>query len=261
MIRSGILSRSFRVAISLLAALAACSCEGRRAGDGRSASPVPRTYSSEDGRYVVVLHPGAAEELAGPILARLAAEGGRIRDHLGVTDTTPYAVHVRGNSGDFLRAMESSIGTSYPGASGFITGRYRAEILATSGAPQEALHEYAHSMSLFIKPRWYNRPRWLWEALATWESGEFFHPSTISDVRVGIFPTLAELDLDHNSGARLVYEVGYLLFEYLLDGWGMETVKELIRQSGDVPGVLGLPVEEFERRWREFVTERYLKAP
>jgi len=122
---------------------------------------------------------------------------------------------------------------------------------------QDALHEYVHSMSLFLQRNWYNKPRWLWESLAIYESGEFHDPRDISYMAAREFPSLDELDKEF-SDSKLIYRTGFLILEFMKETWGMPVVLELIRQYGDIPTVLGITREEFEKKWADYVTGKYL---
>jgi len=75
----------------------------------------------------------------------------------------------------------------------------------------------------------------------------------------GRFPTLTELDADPNAG-RQVYEVGYLIGEFVVARSGREGLLRLIRANGDV-GILGFASPAaFESEWKAFVRARYFAA-
>ena len=102
-----------------------------------------------------------------------------------------------------------------------------------------------------------NNPRWLWETVALYENGEFVHPRTIPYLVSGAFPTLQQLNVDPNGG-RQIYEVGYLLGEFIVSTWGRPAYLRLILSNGDVASVLGVSAANFESAWRAFVQQRYL---
>ena len=103
-----------------------------------------------------------------------------------------------------------------------------------------------------------NNPRWFWEAVAIYESGEFNDPKNISYLADGNFPTIAELTADFNTGARKIYEVGYLLSEYIIETWGKESYTQMIKNNADIQLVLGINAAQFENGWKDFVTRKYL---
>ena len=74
----------------------------------------------------------------------------------------------------------------------------------------------------------------------------------------GDYPTLSELNTDYNSSNHYIYSVGYVVLEYIIDTWGMDTVIALINNNGNVSVSLGLTTQEFESGWYQFVEEKYL---
>ncbi|HOX49033.1 MAG TPA: hypothetical protein PLG14_07570 [Spirochaetales bacterium] len=247
--KSGALAAASLLAAAFSFLLPGCARPGPRP---------PETLVSKDGAYIVVIHEGVEAEEAKSVLEALEAQAPRIKADLGVSDPVPYSVHLRGSVGEYLEVMRGLIGGVFPGSTGYAAGRHRAEILLTPLAAQDAVHEYAHSVSLAWARNWHNKPRWLWEAVALYEAGELVDPRSLPYLSEGEFPSLAELDEDYNSSDHRIYEVGYLLLDFLRARWGMEKVKELVRSTGDIEGVLGVAEEDFERDWAAFVRKKYL---
>jgi len=160
-------------------------------GCARPGPRPPETLVSKDGAYIVVIHEGVEAEEAKPVLAALEAQAPRIKADLGVSDPVPYSVHLRGSVGEYLEVMRGLIGGVFPGSTGYAAGRHRAEILLTPLAAQDAVHEYAHSVSLAWARNWHNKPRWLWEAVALYEAGELVDPRSLPYLSEGKFPSLA----------------------------------------------------------------------
>jgi hypothetical protein len=52
--------------------------------------------------------------------------------------------------------------------------------------------------------------------------------------------------------------VGYVLAEYIIEGWGMDALRELITTNGDVSAVLGMSVDELQQGWHRWIEARYL---
>jgi hypothetical protein len=73
----------------------------------------------------------------------------------------------------------------------------------------------------------------------------------------GTPPTLQQLDADVGQ-SRQVYEVGFLIGEFVVTRWGHGGLRRLIRAHGDTHAALGLATAEFEAAWYAFVVERYL---
>jgi hypothetical protein len=61
----------------------------------------------------------------------------------------------------------------------------------------------------------------------------------------GAYPSLAALNADPNAG-RQIYELGYVVGEFIVARGGRAGLLELIRARGDVNGVFGVPPGEFE---------------
>lgn len=108
-------------------------------------------------------------------------------------------------------------------------------VLAVAQVARNAVHELCHSVSLYVNPSFANNPRWLWESVALYENGD-------ADVTTG----------------RQVYEVGYLIGEFVVARGGLPALRDLIRTPGDTAAVLGLSPAQFEAAWYAYVRERYL---
>ena len=142
-------------------------------------------------------------------------------------------------------------------ATGYITGPSELRLLATAQLGQNAVHEFVHAASLAVNPSFANNPRWLWETVALYENGERNDPRQLDYLRRGAFPTLQQLNADPNAATQ-IYDVGFLLGEFVVAGWGHGALVSLIRANGDVGGVLGVSVSDFEAAWRAYVVTRYL---
>ncbi|MBL8967653.1 MAG: hypothetical protein JNG85_11645 [Spirochaetaceae bacterium] len=239
-----------------LAALAAC-------GAGRPARGAERRLSGSG--FTLILHDGVPKSDGEAVLQRLEANAARIAADLGVEADRlgTRTVHLWGYARDYENSQAATIGAAYSGSTGSIVGPYRLELLNVADAPEIATHEYAHTVSLLQNRRFTNRPRWLWEALALYENGEFKDPRRLDYLAAGDYPTLAELGEDFNDDRGSIYEVGYLLLAYLKETWGMPKVLELVRNGGDLGASLGLTEAAFEAGWKTWVEERYFppRAP
>jgi hypothetical protein len=58
--------------------------------------------------------------------------------------------------------------------------------------------------------------------------------------------------------AEVLYDVGYVIGEFVVARGGLAALRELIRTNGDTAAVLGLSAADFEAAWYGFVRERYL---
>ena len=115
-------------------------------------------------------------------------------------------------------------------------------------------HEFTHCVTMQM-----NHPitRWLYEGVALYESGMFVNPDDLSYIRSGNFPTLAELNSNWQTNTR-IYEVGYVLIEFIVETWGMEVVRTLIMNGGNISSALGITIDSFEQLWYNFIQNKYL---
>ena len=108
-----------------------------------------------------------------------------------------------------------------------------------------------------MNPTFGNNPRWLWESVALFENGEFVDPRTLGYMVQGRYPTLAALDADP-SASRQVYEVGYVIAEFIVARAGRDGLRALVRAHGQLPTIGFRAPSEFEAAWAAWVRDRYL---
>ena len=116
------------------------------------------------------------------------------------------------------------------------------------------IHEFAHCVSYHIKPNIANNPRWLWESAAIYEAGQFVDPHDIPYLVSHNPPTLSQLNSFSNT---MIYQVGYLLSEYVITNWSRTHFINLILTNGNLQQVLGINTAQFESGWFDFVRARY----
>ena len=188
--------------------------------------------------------------------ARLELEYPRVVNGLGLASLPIITVRIWQDEAAYFDTLTQYFGVRYA-ATGYITGPTELRVLAGPTLPTTATHEFIHAATMSVNPSFANNPRWLWEAVALYENGEFVHPQTIPYLASGTFPTLQQLNADPNAG-RQIYEVGYVLGEFIVSTWSRDTYLQLIRANGDIARVLGVSPAEFESAWRAFVRRRYL---
>jgi hypothetical protein len=207
-----------------------------------------------------------------PIKNKLESNAGRIMSDLNVEYSGKFTVHVWHNNESFLDAQEEKLGMRVYYSTGYIYGYSEIAVLYIDN-PQERInstgllycftpeeiaeHEFAHCISLRVRSNFTNNPRWLWEAVAIYEANEFYDPKTLDYLISGNYPSINELNNDFNNGDYRIYQVGYLIIEFIIDKWGKDKYIELIKNSGNVKNVLGISIEEFEKEWKEFVDIKY----
>jgi hypothetical protein len=180
----------------------------------------------------------------------------RITTDLQAGDVPMVSAWIWVDATSFYDAMRGNIGQTYPGSSGYVFGARNIGVLADAAAARRATHEFVHVASLAVNPTIGNNPRWLWEAVALYENGNFVNPASLDYMRAGRYPTLAALDADFNADLQ-IYEVGYLLGEFIVSEWNASALVGLIRANGDITRALGLTTAAFEARWHAFLRSKY----
>jgi hypothetical protein len=186
----------------------------------------------------------------------LELQFGRITADLGVAQMPVVTVKLWVDTESFYQEMVAKAGQRYAGATGFVGGQAEVSILDGANAGGRAVHEFAHVVSIAVNPSIGNNPRWLWETVAIFEAQEFVDPARLSYLVAGQFPTLATLSSGFNSSQQ-IYEVGYLLGEFVVTTWDRAALIRLIQTNGDLATALGITTSQFEQRWADFVRQKY----
>jgi len=181
----------------------------------------------------------------------------RIASDLQVEELPVVTVGMWSDYDNFLQAMEDDLGTVYYGATGYVFGMDEIRVFQSADAPEFAVHEFSHLVSLHVNTTIPNNPRWLWEAVALYEAQQFVNPATLPYMVQGDYPTLLEMS-DPYSSSNTVYQVGYVLMEFTVDSWGANSVIQLILSNGDIDETLGISVSEYEAEWYTYLEETYL---
>jgi hypothetical protein len=210
-------------------------------------------------QFEFILHDNLEESITEPILQKLEMNYERILADLKVNSVSKIQIAIWATSSSFENAMERDLGTRFYGATGYIYNITEIRILNAPDAAQIALHEFAHIVSMYINHSIPNNPRWLWEAVAIYESGEFVDPKNLDYMLRGNYPTISELNTTYNQSNYRIYSVGYILLEFIIERWGMDKVIELVKTNGELQSTLGLSVNEFEESWHIFIKEKYFE--
>jgi hypothetical protein len=191
----------------------------------------------------------------------LEAAWPRITSDLHVTGLPATTVWVWADSASFYADMQAKVGRVFQGSSGWVPDAHTVSMLVQPSlspelASRTAVHEFAHVVSIGVNPTIGNRPRWLWETVALYESGGFVDPTTLDYMRSGNYPPLAELDAAYEVSGR-IYQVGYVLAEYIVHTWGLDGLVRLVQHNGDLAVALGVTTATFEAGWYAFLHARY----
>lgn len=157
----------------------------------------------------------------------------------------------------FYTAMDKDLGRIFSGAKGYVMGVDELRLLLTHRGPVNAVHEFVHCVNLHLNDTIANNPRWLWETVAQYMCGDFIHPNSLTYMVEGNYPTIDELNSSYYSN-QYIYEVGYVLGEYIVGNWGIPALRNLILQNGDIGAVLGISVQDLEIGWHEWLEMKYL---
>ncbi|WP_432666578.1 hypothetical protein R9X47_09555 [Wukongibacter baidiensis] len=121
---------------------------------------------------------------------------------------------------------------------------------------QVAVHEFTHVVTNNISSFAYKNT-WLWESIALYEANQFKNPKEIKDLKTDKYQKFTEI---RDSIQRPeIYEIGYTIIEYIKYEWNMETVRNLIKNNGNVEKVVGITPNELEKGWYEYISKKYLE--
>lgn len=145
----------------------------------------------------------------------------------------------------------------YNGSAGYVVSRDEIRILFIGKqTASNAVHEFAHAITLHVSNSFGNNPRWLWEAIAVYEAGQFIDPKTLAYMVNKQFPSLQSLSGDVNSTTQ-IYDVGYTLADFIIKTWGYPRLVELIKSHGDLNSTLNIREAAFEARWHQYLEHEY----
>lgn len=189
-----------------------------------------------------------------PIKLALEENYASIIAHFETGDMPKIKIAIWSNRAEFDHAMNNR----YPFATGYLNGREELRLYyVEQEVPRTAVHEFVHSVTLFVSNDFANNPRWLWEAIAQYESNSFVNPNTLPYMVAGDYPTMNELNIEEGSRQR-IYPLGYTIGEFIVEEWGYEGLRMLIETKGNVSKSLNITQEEFDSQWQVFVKGKYL---
>ena len=194
--------------------------------------------------------------------AAVEAQRARIASDLGVAGMPAVTVTLYPDVDALRSAMAPIFGTLPSFASGLVTGPADIHVVSPN---QSALwgygegvtaivHEFAHCASLRANPSIANNPRWLWESIALYEAGQVVDPRTLPYMVEQRPPALAALN---PLADTTIYGVGGLIGTFVVETWGRQGLRDLVRANGAVPAALGIDEATFTARWFEWTRARY----
>ena len=238
----------------LLGVVVTARCGSSPTGPGTaSAETLELRLTTAHFRLFAGRTPAATVQSAADALERQYA---RVLSDLTVTSLGPITVQIWQDDVTYYAVLDRYFGVHYQ-ATGYITGRDELRVLAVPQLDVNVVHEFCHAVSLSVSATFANNPRWLWETIALYENGELVPPRTLDYIVRGVYPSLADLNADPNAG-RQVYELGYVIGEFIVERWGRAGLLDLIRAHGDVNAVFGVTSGAFEAEMYAWIRAKYL---
>jgi len=248
------LNRPRAIGVFLAAVVATVRCGGSPAGPSSAASEtLELRLSTAHFRLFAGQTSATAVQSAADALERQYA---RVLNDLNVPSLGPISVRIWQDEGSYYAALDRYFGVHYQ-ANGYITGRDEIRVLAVPQLDVNVVHEFCHAVSLSVSSTFANNPRWLWETVALYENGELVPPRTLDYFVRGAYPTLANLNADPNAG-RQIYDLGYVIGEFIVMRWGQTGLLDLIRANGDVTAVFSVTPAAFEAAMYAWIRAKYL---
>jgi len=127
----------------------------------------------------------------------------------------------------------------------------------TMNPGEMTIHEFVHCLHLSSIPDIQNPPGWLWEGLATylgcckWTE----NPFEIDYMKKGNYPSIKQIERDPTF--QIKYELGYFFIEFLVEKYGWDKIRMLVRKNNDIKNVLGISTKQFERLFYKYLEETY----
>jgi hypothetical protein len=212
-----------------------------------------------DARFEYKLYDGLGPENVKPIMEHLSQQVERIAADLDVDlDDNKITIHILDKKENYLYLQKVNFGITFPGSTSFIINPHELVILNVNNAKEEAEHELAHALSLNIREDFGNEPRWLWEAVSIYEAREFRDPKKVSYLAEGNFPTIDELNSELSGQTNKIYNVGYVLTDFIVSNYGKKELISLIKNRGKIEDTFGISNAQFEAQWKQYVTKKYL---
>jgi hypothetical protein len=205
------------------------------------------------------------------IAKALEAAYSRILSDLGVKTHPQTKVEIYPNTQAYHfaigqdNAADSDIGVAVANdAFKIVSPRNPGNYHSPESILKAAVHEFAHCVhyNLLMQADGTEEENisngeapWLFEALACYESDMFYEPGKFAYLREGKYPTLEELNQVETSGK--IYDLGYLLIDYIKLTWGREALLKLLKTNGNIAASLSISSESFEKGFYAHMKANY----
>lgn len=246
-----------RVAIVTIALAAACGAAPTSPG----AQPQPVALAEHASAHFTFHYPAIDASTIAETAVRVEREYARVIADLGVTSMPRVHVTFYLDHAALEAATRPVAGVVPAWTYGLVTAEDHIHVMSpnlAAWAPYahrigDIVHEFAHCVSLRANPRIANNPRWLWEAVAIFESRQFVDPRTLPYMTAHQPPPLAALN---SMADTRIYDVGYTVAEFIISRWGQEGLRSLVASNGDV-GALGPDSAIFFDQWFAWTSAKY----
>jgi hypothetical protein len=224
-----------------------------------SCKPAIKTEKQSDIVVKFILNGKIPVKKTKAIEAKIKGIYKRIFEDFNLIKNQTCTIYIWENYEEFLNEQERKMGAKHLGVQGYIFSRNDIALYNNNRIIENAEHEFVHIASSYLNERFGNNPRWLWESVAIYEAGEFNEPKNIDYLRNGNFSTISELNGMVNAIVpNKIYQTGYLLSEFIINEWNRSTYLKLIKSSGNINLTLKVSEQEFERKWKLYISKKYL---
>lgn len=220
--------------------------------------PVPYPYIT--GRFS--LYYTSLDSSSIPAIAdSVAQHSSLILQHLAVDSIDTVKIYFHSTYAELDAAVQDVVPDLPPWAIGLATAKNAIHMFSPKHPEYNyeymivvLIHEYVHCVTLNIKSNFGNNPRWLWESIAIYEAGQFIDPRNIPYMVARTSPSMNQLNSFSNT---YIYDVGYLLAEFIVTNWSYAHLRGLILNNGNTTATLGMTSLQFHAAWFEFVKTKY----
>jgi hypothetical protein len=245
----------------IVAALLAARCGGD-SPSGPSRNGTETSFAQHTSAHFTFHHTATDAATIATTALTVEAEFARITADLQVSAMPQVAVYLHPDLPSMQAAVRPFVGSLPAGATGLVTAVDRIHVLSPTLAREWSyedgrraiVHEFAHCVTWRVNPTIGNNPRWLWESVAVYEAMQFVHPRRVHAFTAAQPPTLARLNAFDNTD---VYDVGYVIGEFIVSRWGRDGLVSLIRSNGNLAQTTGLTEAGFVAQWAAFVQRAY----
>ena len=185
----------------------------------------------------------------------------RIITDLQSQEVPIVTVHFYPDTASFREGVKPWARNLSPWSTGITLGDSVIHIISPDAANQDykemiksTIHEFAHCVSRNINKTIANNPRWLWEAIAIYESNQTSDPHHLFYLVNQKPPSLNKLN---DWSDTTIYDVGYFVVQYIVEIKGNTALNSLIKNNGNIKQTLNMNDEEFTKEWFAFVKKKY----